>query len=266
MTPYVIASTPRSGGNLLCETLSATGLAGSPAEFFEPTSRLAVHAAEVGFASAAAAMRDLPAYAAALGRRYATENGALGIKLHWDQVEWLRRCGTSIEALLGPCRYVYLTRGDVTRQAISLVRAKQTGSWTSLDAPRRRPEFDPVQIRDMIHWLTLQNRGWESFFASRRDAPLRLAYETVVPDRTAAAVVVLGFLGIACDREAVERRLAATPNRLARQADAVSDEWLRRWVAYLGSLPVGGAPAGAPAQRRVMGWLRRLRGRGGRAS
>ena len=73
---------------------------------------------------------------------------------------------------------------------------------------------------------------------------------------------MLGFLGIACDREEVERRLAATPNRLARQADAVSDEWLRRWVAYLGSLPVGGAPA----QRRVMGWLRRLRGRGGRAS
>jgi LPS sulfotransferase NodH len=90
MITSVIAATPRCGGTLLCETLAATGLAGDPAEYFEPTSRLAADAAEVGFVSAEAAARDLPAYAAAIRRRYASDNGVFGLKLHWDQAEWLR--------------------------------------------------------------------------------------------------------------------------------------------------------------------------------
>src|SRR3712207_3129614 len=32
---YLVCATPRSGSTLLCETLTATGIAGRPAEYFE---------------------------------------------------------------------------------------------------------------------------------------------------------------------------------------------------------------------------------------
>jgi trehalose 2-sulfotransferase len=128
-TVYVVCSTPRSGSGLLCRGLAATGLAGTPAEYFNSNQRAPLSARW-------RAGEDLCAYVRALRAHRTSPAGVLGVKIHSDQLEHLS-CelgepdpGELLPRLFPDALYVHLEREDVDRQAVSLWSALQTGIWS----------------------------------------------------------------------------------------------------------------------------------------
>jgi len=91
-----------------------------------------------------------------------------------------------IEKAFGSALYVYLSRSDRLDQAISLVRAEQTGLWhrnsdgTELErlAPAQGAQYDANAIKRHMAALAALDEAWERWF--ERDA-----IERKHPPRTA---------------------------------------------------------------------------------
>jgi LPS sulfotransferase NodH len=214
---YAVCAVPRCGSSLLCDVLASTELAGAPMEYFD--------------ADAIRAFRRIwgaessDDYVDALLARKTSPNGVFGLKLLYGQ---LGELGEADPRRLFPnLRFVYVTRRDRLRQAVSFARATQTEQWASdHPEPRRAPVFDREQIRSMHEWIERDERLWEAFFAHRSIAPLRLVYEDFAASPAAAVMSVLELLGV---RLPAGYRLPAPT--IHRQADELSDDWVRRYQA-----------------------------------
>lgn len=195
---YIICATPRSGSNLLCELLSSLGFVGAPEEhLWDPPDTAPEPLAE----------RWPRVLQAGTG-----DNGVFGIKLMWYQAERLERdlpaivgmpgesLARVLAATLADPRYIYLTRRDRLRQAISFARAMQTEQWRSMDTVARDPHYDAEAIAHGIRFLDQEEANWEEFFARNAVSPYRLTYEQLdsapedVVGQTGQEVPRLGFL------------------------------------------------------------------------
>jgi trehalose 2-sulfotransferase len=215
---YIVCSLPRSGSSLLCDVLAGTELAGAPTEYFD-REQMAALAREWGTDS-------LDDYLQALISRKTSLNGVLGVKAHFHQLRDVlgRR---DLDAVFPDLHLLYITRRDHVRQAVSWTRAAQTGQWAS-DHPVRRgePRFDADEIAELIRRIEREERQWEDFFSTRGAAPLRIEYERLVPSLDETVREVLRFLGVD-----VPHGFEPPAPTIARQADGLSEEWVRRFRA-----------------------------------
>lgn len=215
----VVCATPRSGGNLLCEALTNTGLAGRPAEHFEAGPRRTLS----GLWNADG---DLLAYLAELFERTSTPNGVFATKVMAGELAELRA------PLLGGAfpnpRYVWIRRRDTIRQAVSSEIARQTGIWSSAgeDLPIRtpRPRFDRAAIAACLQDIERAESSWRTFFSAAGVEPVQVWYEELADEYEGTARRVLGELGIE-----VPPDLRLGPRQLSRQAGAVSERWVERF-------------------------------------
>lgn len=228
---YVIATSPRSGSNLLCEALTQTGIAGKPAE--------------LGLKFCGSVPYD--EYVRARIRDFGTDNGVAGVKLFWGQVQFLvRRCHPPtdsdglLERFFPGAKYIRLVRRDRRGQAISLYRALATNEF------RRRlgvanplitgpdPEFDGNAIRQLEERLDRQEAAWCESFGRRRITPLVLEYESLVDHRCEDVARVLNFIG-----QDPAAAFTIPEPRFLRQADSKTAEW-RRLMDAEDALAAGG--------------------------
>ncbi|WP_176556115.1 Stf0 family sulfotransferase [Rubellimicrobium rubrum] len=243
VTSYVLCGTPRSGSTLLCGMLAASGVAGRPNSYFRPED-------VVDWAAAWGVPQphDLNsadfecAYLEAMRREGRAGTGVFGLRLMWDSVAEAGRrlnralgadrdIGQAIEAAFGPTLYVHVSRKDKVAQAVSLVRAEQSGFWhlaadgTVLEGEEtpRPVSYDRARLGEVTERLRTDDAAWVAFFQERRIRPLRLVYETASADPIAALAKVLAALGL--DPELA--RHVAVPT--ARMADEVSREWTQRF-------------------------------------
>src|SRR4051794_739295 len=212
---YMVCSLPRSGSSVLCDVLAATGLAGAPTEYFEET--------QMPIFSEIWGTTTLDEYLDALVAKKTSPNGVFGIKALYDQFETVlgRRLPRSIFPNL---RYVYVKRRDRIRQAVSLSRALQTEQWASVQPRGKEASYNPAQIREALGWIERDERSWERFFEEEGVSPLRLEYETFIPHLDEVVAHVLAFLGIP-----VPDSFSPPRPSLAKQADQLSEEWVRRY-------------------------------------
>src|SRR6266851_225014 len=108
---YVIASSFRSGSTLLCVKLWETGLLGAPWEYLNFYNEMPLMMARLKSASP----ED---YVTKLLACRTTSNGVFGVKAHFHD----------FSSALGR---------DKLAQAVSMAKAHQSESWTSLSAPNR---------------------------------------------------------------------------------------------------------------------------------
>lgn len=243
---YIICTTPRSGSTLLCTMLAATGRAGYPESFYHEREVMREWAAEWGLpddqamsqverersylqAVVAAGRGGTPLFAMRLQQAYL---GGL--------VEMLDRCyagfpsdADRLAAAFGDVLYVHLTRTDKVAQAVSLVKARQSGLWhrnadgteRERSAPPQELRYDHAAIAREIAVQTRADDDWSGWFERQRITPHRIIYEEFVGD-PAMAVVRL------CEAVGVEPP-AAPPIApgLARLADAISADWIARYGA-----------------------------------
>ncbi len=127
-------------------------------------------------------------------------------------------------------RYIHMTRRDRVRQSVSFSKAIQTGSWASYgeepQEPQREPDFDFEQIDHLVREVDAHDAAWRGYFAEAGVEPLMVVYEDLVPAYEQTARRVLDYLGIAAPRN-----LKFGERRMTRQADGVSEEWVRRYCA-----------------------------------
>ncbi len=90
------------------------------------------------------------------------------------------------ERAFGSLRYLHLTRLDKVAQAVSLVKARQSGLWhrhadgseKERVASEGEPVYDPAAIGAEVASLTRADRAWSAWFAQEQIEPLRVIYET----------------------------------------------------------------------------------------
>jgi trehalose 2-sulfotransferase len=259
MWSYLVCATPRSGSTLLCELLKDTGVAGRPEEYFEARSDTGVppHPGDylenlprtgVGIrddttpprAPDHSSLLGLESYRDHLDRSFelgTTPNGVFGAKLMWRNLPDFQQLTGELpeyanfdlyqllERLFRNPRYVWMTRNDKVRQAVSLWRALQTRSWrlehAGEGAQPAELHYRFEGIDHLVRSLRADDDGWQEFFNRCRIAALRVPYEEQLePDPEGAVRAVLDHIG-------VQPPASWRPRvKLKRQADAVSEEWV----------------------------------------
>ena len=235
---YLICATPRTGSTLLCDLLASTGIAGRPESYFRAQD-LARRAARWDICSTdgSYAFGDYLEAAIAAGR---TSNGVFAARIMWgtmaELVAGLRgdgEAGADREVLtrtFGATSFVYLYRRDTLAQAVSRARAEQTGLWHLTDGSRSVPSsgevrYDREQIGAFLQEADEHNRAWQRWFRRNQIEPFELAYEDLAenPDRSVRGL--LAYLGL----RSPAREITAGNSRMA---DALNDQWIRRFREY----------------------------------
>jgi len=242
---YVICTAPRSGSTMLCSLLAATGVAGKPASYFHEPS-VAEWLEDLGLsADPAAEARAQVATAFEAALRAGRGGGAMfGLRLQGHSLGFFRsqlavlhpEAATDVARLrraFGVIRFIYLRRADKLDQAVSYLKAEQTGLWhvapdgSELErlAPHREPAYDREKIAGTVATMEGYDRAWEDWFANEGIAPLRIAYDELSADPSDVLRRVLADLGL--DPAAAE---GVSPG-VRKLSDGTNRDWAERYRA-----------------------------------
>jgi trehalose 2-sulfotransferase len=254
---YVVCSTQRSGSTYVCQLLASTGIAGVPEEYFEaradtgmppPPSYFLAGLPRTGvgvrddprpvYAPEYADLRLVDGWRAHLERAFrlgTTPNGVFATKLMFSQLTDVEQHAVAVpelsglkgsellDRMLGTPSYVWIRRVDKVRQAISLWRALQTGTWRvehAAEEATSKPQYSFDGIEHLRRRLIADEEGWAGFFAASNLEPLELHYESdVEADPVAAVAAVLAHIGL-------ELPAGWAPDTaMVKQADQLNDAW-----------------------------------------
>ena len=219
------------------EWLKSTGIAGNPEEYFwrdnEPGS-----------------IEDwgTTTYAQFLLRAFeegSTENGVFGAKVgrgggYWEHF----RCRLGelkdfesqaaadsdiLDAIFPNLHYIFLTRRNKVRQAVSWWRAIQSGLWSSEQqqktaAQQRDPEYSYEAIDHLLQAIVFREASWQEYFTEAGITPLSLTYEDVVAEPDGVTRAVLRFLDLPVPTE-----ITLLEGHQNKMADGSSEEWVQRF-------------------------------------
>lgn len=181
-------------------------------------------------------------YLEAVRRAGAAQTGIFGLRLMWSSVAELSARLSLIhpdplddaerfELAFGKPLYIHLSRQDKVAQAISLLKAKQSGLWhRAADgsererlAPPAPPAYDADRLAGLVEELETDDAAWNGWFSRFGIEPLRLTYEGLAAAPQAVLAQVLSAL-------ALDARIAASVGaRTVKLADATSLEWAHRF-------------------------------------
>lgn len=264
-TSYVIAASPRSGSNLLCEALWLAG-AGRPDEYFLYWYMSARDPEGLKNDFAKPWLVPPAEYVEKVLEKGTTPNGVFGVKIMGDcfqiVIDNLRTIPryrdlappAMLEAVFPNLRYVYMSRQDKARQAVSLAKAIQSRKWIELhsrvfDEKRdhlwgfdriqhytakvgdARLAYDFDQIALLHEQVVRQDEGWETYFDESGIEPFRVVYEEYVQAYERTARDLVKFLGVAASEESTVFEKRA----MRQQSDAVNEEWTQRYKEELES-------------------------------
>jgi LPS sulfotransferase NodH len=268
---YLICSTPRTGSSLLCDALTATGVAGRPEEYFQFRARTGYPRRPQEYFEGAAdaeifdilgprtrVEEDEARYDPSRFERYegylewalqagTTPNGVFGAKVMWGYfngfVTGLRWAVPGRQRLsvreLAPSvfpdlRYLSVTRRDKVRQAVSLWRALQTWSWSSDQVPAVGTEhlvYSHAAIAHLIRDIEAHEYEWRTYFRECGVEPLTIVYEDFAGRYEETVRDILRHLQI----PEAESAVIAAPHKRP-QSDDLSREWTDRYRAESGKL------------------------------
>jgi LPS sulfotransferase NodH len=242
---YIICTSPRSGSTLLCRMLEAIGRCGVPdSHFHEPS--VGAWLSDHGVPNDAHDTHLSALEAAIAAARIAGTGGKgmFGLRLQrhslayfLDQLHLLMPCHKNdlsrIDEIFGSTKFIHLSRTSKLDQAISYLKAEQSGLWhrspdgseiERLSAPRPF-EYKRNAIAARIAAFEEDEREWAAWFTRERIAPLRIEYEALARDPRAVLREVLTYLGLSSDlAEGV-----GVP--VARLSDGINRAWADRYRA-----------------------------------
>ncbi|MCW3032025.1 MAG: trehalose 2-sulfotransferase [Solirubrobacteraceae bacterium] len=270
---YLVCATPRSGSTLLCETLLATGVAGRPREYFEALKetgqprrpreyfwglrspeviRLLPHDANIDLLSARSETWSREDYRRHLDwalREGTTPNGVFASKMMWgyfnDFLELARGIprfggmgdGSLLNAAFPGLHYVFISRSDKVRQAVSLWRALQTWVWrkeagapADEPLPSQRSVYSFDAIDHLLGQLRRHEDSWRGFFFRIGQRPLSILYEDVAGDLAGPVGRVLTEIGVEPPAD-----WAISARSPSRQSDELSESWVQNYLEDVSS-------------------------------
>lgn len=242
---YIICGTPRSGSTLLCDLLKQSRVAGRPDSYYRAQS-IAGLAKRFGI-EPGEGLDFEQGYLAAAIREGTGDTGIFGLRVHaLSLFELLGRLAmlypayptdrARIDAAFGTTLYLRLRRHDKLAQAISRVKAEQSGLWhrhadggeRERVKPHEAPVYDAAWLCASIAETLAHEAVFDAWAAGQGIAPLEVSYEELAAEPTATLARILAALGR--DPAAAARAEVQT----ARLADAVSRQWAERYRAETG--------------------------------
>lgn len=239
----ILCANPRSGSTMLCDLMAATGALGKPQSFYRPesvpewTKRLGVDDDHI-----AGSTEFERAYLTAVRKHGTDSSGIFGLRLMWNSVEGLvDRLSTVLgdqlsdaalfERAFGRPLYINLVREDKVAQAVSLIRAEQSGQWhLSSDGSVRQGieeplpvTYDAQTIDKEIASLTRDDAAWRTWFAAQGLQPLQVTYEELAADPQTVAAEILKASG---NDSAISQNIEPVT---AIMADQESRQWIARY-------------------------------------
>lgn len=245
---YLICATPRSGSTMLCDLLTQTTVAGQPNSYFRP-----------GSMASFAAQFDLPTPD---GTAFSTQYLAhaikvaqgvgplIGLRSMWNGMGPLQtRLGQlypaqitdlgRLQAAFGDIRFIHLRRHDQLGQAISRVRAEQSGLWHRNQdgsvreqvGPGAQAAYDRTAIEGFVEEQRRDHAAWEGWFHSHQIDAHTMTYEALSADPQDIIGKILGILG-----QSQERARGLAPGT-AKLADDTSRTWAERFRAETQGTP-----------------------------
>lgn len=245
---YMICTAPRSGSTLLCRLLAETGVAGRPASHFhEPSLAEWTRRLGVDPGPAASDREVVEACIQAALSRGRSDNGVFGLRLQrpsfdffFSQLALVQADGGSerarFEGVFGRTLFIHLSRADKVEQAVSCLKAEQTGLWhvaadgSDLErvGPPRAPAYDGQKLQAWVEAMVGYDRDWNAWFAAEAITPVRIAYDDLSADPKETVRRVLGALGL--DPAAADR---VSPS-VRKMADDTNRDWAARFRAEAG--------------------------------
>jgi len=230
---FIIASTPRCGSNLLQRALWRSGLAGAPEEYLA-----AGYVADFArrfpgaFDLGDAAGKDL--YVRLLWRIRTSPNGVFGLKLHGSHVAQAETAEGRLLATLEGSKWLWIRRHNRVAQAISYLRADQTGIWILdgewlSDRPATgEPSYSREGIEARISQIDAEENAWASRLAGLPSSVVcEVYYEDLVDNYAATMSDVFSFLDVDVPN-------GVPQPGIRRQADEQSAQWERRFKSEIG--------------------------------
>lgn len=217
---YLICSSPRCGSTYLAELLASTGVLGVPREYFNPLDPWGTLGQEQP--------GDVRPLFERVLTKGATANGIYGVKSHADHFSAVAGVADPMRALPG-LQLVRIRRGDILDQAISWMRAQQTGQFRAARQPKGAPQYDASAIRRLIALIGEQADTWDRLLAVSGCAPLEIAYESLIENPQREVDRVARLMGI---RSPVP--IASTRIKVTIQRDELNTAWRQRFLAETG--------------------------------
>lgn len=230
---------------MLCELLAATKIAGNPgSHFHEPSlsawkgyydlqGRTFCSDKEAVAAVFAAAFEFGKGQTDVFGSRLQRDSFAF----FTDRLRLLHPTFESdrerVEAVFGTTQFIYLKREDHLDQAISLLRAQQTGLWhlkaDGSDLERLEPEYSSgyrrQKIEAFIQQFIAQNEEWTRWFTKESIVPLVITYTELSRNPQTTLSRFLAHIGL-------DKAVASTvPVQTRKLADETSLAWRTRFIS-----------------------------------
>ncbi|MEM6637080.1 MAG: Stf0 family sulfotransferase [Pseudomonadota bacterium] len=241
---YMICTSPRSGSTLLCELLAATGSCGRPRSWFHTPS-------PARWADVLGLTGDDPTQIPNLrkifdaARRQGSTGGAIfGLRLQRHSADFLFDTLATLfpeepsdkarfQRAFGHCLFIHLTREDKIDQAVSLVKAEQSGLWhmasdgseMERSAPHAYPTYDFAQIDACVRSLRDYEAGWLDWFSREGIEPYRITYSALSRDPKGVVAGLLRVLDV--DPDAA----SGLEIGVKKLADGTNRQWKARYLA-----------------------------------
>ena len=155
-------------------------------------------------------------------RSYA--NGWYSFKLGVPGIISAELCG-AIEQYIETTYFIMLLRKDIVAQAVSLVKANQTGQWHSISVPKRAPEYDAAELAKGIRIIANAVASLRTYI-DRAERPWRkLFYEDFEHGDFSTAEAICDEFEVPRIPEGEGPKLVS----LSRTSDEVNEAWCARF-------------------------------------
>ena len=208
---YIIAMTSRVGSTWLTRLLEANGCL-KPREYFNLSN-------------------SYPGHTVKVRAGWILEHQPIGVKCNCRQlVRYLPHMG---EGFFDRCRFLWLRRREIWRQAISEYVSSVTGiSHIAIDDDYRHPEipYDAEQIHAAAINCLASNEAWRMWFFQRDIQPTEIFYEELVENPAFTLKRAIRGIGRPVPKE------VAIVEPFARTKIPAADQWCERLLDTYGDL------------------------------
>jgi LPS sulfotransferase NodH len=133
-----------------------------------------------------------------------------------------------LRAVFPALKFIWLTRRNKVRQAVSWWKAVQSQEWVRHTPDARTPAqplmYHFTAIDQLVNESLMREAAWDAFFTEWHIRPLTLVYEDFIEDYAGTVAQVLDYLEVRATY-----RLDDTAITLRRQADSLSEVWVQQY-------------------------------------
>jgi trehalose 2-sulfotransferase len=159
------------------------------------------------------------------------------MRVYWQNAIKFLRESTNLgecseHELLNQCfpnlQYIWITRRDKVRQAISWMKFLQGTAWYWEDEKPQEIEnleFKPDMIREFILQTASHETAWQEYFRKNQIQPYIVVYEDFVVEYETKTKEILEHLGIPHPEE-----ILFGERHLKQQADQLTEEWVQKYL------------------------------------